>query len=265
MKNFAPFFISMLMLSGITKVCSQEATPADKFENIFTRTVHSKILNEERKIFVHLPENSNIKKYPVIYLLDGEVTERFGEALEGCKTNPHIIIGIETVENRNRDMIPVKISSRQSGGADKFLQFLIEELQPFVNGSYNGNGKNILYGGSNAGLFTIYAMLAKPDAFFAYISSSATIGHCNKFMIEKAKELSPKSRLNDKFLYIHYGLKDQYDNVTQFLPAYCELLNKEFKDNLSLEIVALQKGGHIPHGGIIGGLKYIYNNSADAG
>src|ERR1043165_8621252 len=36
-------------------------------------TVHSAILNEERQLLIYLPEEyDTLKKYPVVYLLDGE-------------------------------------------------------------------------------------------------------------------------------------------------------------------------------------------------
>jgi len=75
-------------------------------------------------------------------------------------------------------MIPIKISSRPgSGGADQFLKFISVKLKPFIDKNYNTSGKNILIGASNAGLFTIYAMLTKPGDFSDFIALSASAGH----------------------------------------------------------------------------------------
>jgi len=183
----------------------------------------------------------------------------YQDAITAIHSIPHIIVGIANNGNRNRDMIPVEISNRKgSGRADKFLQFIVEELQVFINHNYSTNGKNILFGASNAGLFTIYALLSEPDAFAGYISSSATIGYCDDFMAEKVNQFSPKDKLNNKFLYLNYGLKGEMPLVTKSLPGFTELLMNQFSNNLSIELKAVDNAGHVPKGSIVNGLDYIY-------
>jgi len=250
--------IALMLLSG-NRIYSQQSIPAKKFEDVFQHTIHSYILEEDRNIFVYLPDNSESIKYPVLYLLDGESITIYEEALAGTRDYPHIIIGIETVKNRNRDMIPCKTTSRSgSREADKFLEFFIKELQPFVDIEYNSNGKNILFGGSNAGLFTFNALLTRPESFFAYITSSATIGHCNKYMTDLIKQSGDMNIFNGKYLFICYGTKDPSARVLDYLPDFNKLIYNEFNRYLSIEIKEYKNSGHVPHGGIIDGLKFIY-------
>ena len=237
----------------------QNQTPVTKFKNVTEKTIHSKILNEDRVVYIYSPEGDKNAKYPVIYMLDGKRSRAYSEMIEYCKTNPHIIVGITNSGNRSRDMYPVEISSRPgSGGADHFLNFITTELKPFIEKNYNTSGKNILSGASASGFFTVYVMLTKPDAFSDYISLSPTIGNCNDFMTEKINQLFPKSILNDKSLYILYGLKYEMSEVTQYVPDFKKKLVNKF-EHLRVYCKGLENAGHVPSEGFQGGLKFIYS------
>jgi len=266
MKNLILLLITIILITASEKLFSQTILPSDKFDNVSLQLFDSEVLNETRRIFIYVPfENSENLSYPVLYILDGEMTDQYGEALNCVQTNkevgPHIIVGIETVENRNRDMIPVKMVSRpEAGGADKFLQFLVSELQPYIDSNFKTTGESILYGASTAGLFPVYAMLEHSDSFFGYISSSTMIGHCPEYMKNKVFNFKPKSQMKGTYLYIHYGMKDQFKQVVDYLPDYYEFLKEQFGDNLISGFKGLQDKGHVPAGGIEEGLSFIYKN-----
>ena len=214
MKNlFLLVFIVFSFCNNI-KLSAQNSTPSTKFENVSLILLKSNVLSETRKLFIHFPsEYANGKHFPVLYLLDGEMVDQYEEALNCIQTNrniePHIIVGIETVKNRNRDLIPLREDGGSSGGgADKFLEFIVSELQPYINKTYRTNGENILYGASNAGLFTLYSMLKHTESFSGYISNSATIGFCPELLKNMATNFAPKSTIKDKSLFIYYGQKD---------------------------------------------------------
>lgn len=266
MKNLILLLITVSLISGNEKLFSQSKLPSDKFEHVSLKLFDSEILNETRKLFIYVPdENSENLNYPVLYILDGERIDRYGEALNCVQTNmevgPHIIVGIETVKNRNRDMIPAKMVSRpEAGGADKFLHFLVSELQPYIDNNFKTTGENILYGASTAGLFSVYAMLEHSNSFFGYISSSTMIGHCPEYMNKKVIDFESKSLMNGTYLYIHYGMKDQFKQVLDFLPDYYKFLKEQFGDNLIIGFKGLRDKGHVPDGGIEEGLSFIYKN-----
>ena len=254
--------VSYFILFSMTSLYAQN--PAQKFNNVIEKQFYSDILNENRRIFIYLPEQAEGKKYPVLYLLDGEMADQYGEALRATQTDSvvgsHIIIGIETVEHRNRDMIPAKISSRPgSGGAGRFLRFLTNELLPYVDSTWHTNGSSILFGASNSGMFTIYAMLENPGAFDGYIASSPMIGHCPDFMNKMIKQFESPTKLAEKYLFIHYGMKDHFKQATEFIPGYYDSLTGRFKDFLNLKLKSVKNGGHVPEGGIEEGLKFIYS------
>jgi enterochelin esterase-like enzyme len=61
----------------------------DKMSGVVTdrighyETVHSSKLNEERRLFIHLPTDyeTSSNKYPVLYVLDGEDNQRFIQSI----------------------------------------------------------------------------------------------------------------------------------------------------------------------------------------
>jgi predicted alpha/beta superfamily hydrolase len=96
-----------------------------------------------------------------------------------------IMIGVAN-KDRCRDMLPVKVEEYPtSGGADKFLTFMAEELIPFVDRNFRTTDFRILYGESDAGLFTVYALFTQPEAFSAYIASNPSLGWCPGVISEK--------------------------------------------------------------------------------
>ncbi len=228
------------------------------------KTMYSKVLSENRRLIISLPDeySDTTLEYPVLYLIDGEKKFVFAEAagaIDYLRFNPDfknmIIVGIDTENNRNRDLILEVIKNRpQSGGAKKFTKLIQEELKPHINETYRTNGYEVLYGGSNGGLFTIYTLLEKPDLFDAYIASSPMIGHCAEFMYEK---LSNTMNINNKKLYVNYGKYD-LELATDFIPDFIEAVKKKKWENFEIGYDYLENEGHVPFGSIYSGLKFIF-------
>ncbi len=260
MKKIKRFIVFLLLYLFVPHYCfSQVSTPNKQFENVHEVKIRSEVLNEDRTLYIFEPKGIK-EKLPVLYILDGEMIPLFQEALIATNTNPHIIVGIRTVENRNRDMIPVKTNSRRgSGGGPLFLQFIINELQPYIDNNYSTNKQNVLYGGSNAGLFVIYALLTSPQNFKGFISNSTTIGHCQDYMIQLLNEFNSKEQLRGKYLYVYYGTLDPSTRVLGFIENYNNMLIDQLGEYLNIEIKALKDQSHVPPGGIIEGLKFVYN------
>lgn len=244
----------------IVAVAIAQTTPDERFAGVQKIEINSEVLQEDRTIYVHVPKNKTDEKLPVLYLLDGERSDIYEEALQTIEKYPHVIVGIRTRENRERDMIPVKVSRfENSGKASVFLQFLTQELIPYINQHYNTNQQNVLYGGSNAGLFTNYAMLNKPEYFHGFIASSSTIGYCKELMYSLVNELSPKSKLDGKYMYICYGLQDPSPRVVGFIEDYNQFLIEKLSNHINIKVKELPDQGHVPPGAIREGIQFIYD------
>jgi hypothetical protein len=155
--------------------------------------INSKILNEERPVWVYLPEDYNSsqdKRYPVIYLLDGafhfhHITGAVQILARRERIPEMIIIAIPYIDydRRDRDLSPTSENGRPPvAGADNFMAFLEKELIPFAEKNYRTDSYKILFGHSRAGTFSIYVLLENPGFFNTVISISPNLGWDDRFI-----------------------------------------------------------------------------------
>lgn len=145
-----------------------------------TMTISSDILGEDREVHIYA---SAKKETPAVrlYVLDGEWNHDLAKGIVGQLVRwgrtPAIEIISVTNTNRTRDFTPTEDDQRYpgSGGAEAFLQFLREELQPSVDKVIGTAGYEVLFGHSFGGLFTLYTLKTAPDTFDAYIAASPSI------------------------------------------------------------------------------------------
>ena len=116
--------------------------------------LYSEILKENREIIINLPDdyNSSKKHYPILLILDAEGERRFNLSItgyvyySGVRRLPKMIIAGIPNTNRKRDLSPYKIKQREfSGGGEKFLNFISEELIPYLNSNYRTAEYKILF------------------------------------------------------------------------------------------------------------------------
>ncbi|MBF4487318.1 alpha/beta hydrolase [Flavobacterium sp. CSZ] len=182
-------------------------------------SISSKILNEKRKIWIHLPKSAQNtgfakQKYPVVYLLDAEghfssvvgIIEELSEVNGNTNCPEMIVVGI-TNTNRNRDLTPTysevdlpfvpKELSEQSGGGEKFVEFLEKELMPYIDSKYPTAPYKTLIGHSFGGLTTINILTNHTHLFNSYVAIDPSMWWGNqKFLAETTKKLAGKKLSN---------------------------------------------------------------------
>ena len=221
--------------------------------------IYSKIIGEERPILVSVPDDydKTNETYPVLYVLDGSVKTLIEakadvQMSKYCYAPDMIIVAIENTV-RNRDMLP------GTDDAPKFLRFITEELIPYINKEYRTDAdQRILYGGSNAGLFTLFTFLDNPDHFAGYIASSPTVCHRKGIMMDKVKALAEKKSPVKKFVYIIWGDVD-FPGITDTLAVFIPWLKEMEPRGLRLKTEYLPEDGHIPFGSLQFGLMTMYD------
>ena len=180
--------------------------------------INSKILNENRVLNIYLPNNyskESLKKYPVIYLLDGSIDEdfihisgivQFG-SFSWIKMIPEtIVVGISNVDRKRDFTFPTTIKQDQkdfptSGKSEKFINFIENELQPFIDSNYNTNNTKTIIGQSLGGLLATEVLLKKPYLFDNYIIVSPSLWWNNESLLE----IKPKEYRTKKAIYIAVG------------------------------------------------------------
>ena len=114
----------------------------------------SKVLSEERELLIHLPDDyeKSEKKYPVIYVLDGNGHFKHATtAITYLKSQNHmpaaILIGITNKSGmRNRDL---------GDGNSEFWTYIKSEVVSFVENNYRTSGHKTIFGHSMAGAFVM--------------------------------------------------------------------------------------------------------------
>ncbi|MCK5239732.1 MAG: alpha/beta hydrolase [Candidatus Thorarchaeota archaeon] len=224
----------------------------------------SDVLNEERSIFIRIPdgyeESDDI--YPVVYLLGGGYSSRFVNTAatiqllsDSGRAPSMIVIGIDDIHH-SRDNFPAEFQER-SGEAHRFLEFITDELIPYVGKNYRTAPYSMLMGGSNTAMFALYAMLERPEIFNAYVAISPMIGWDGEFFQEKVKAFFKKKRAHDIRLYIAYGSMD-YEHTVEYIPDFIKLFEKAGPDELKWRTDILEGEGHVPVPGLYSALMFIF-------
>ncbi|MCJ8273028.1 MAG: alpha/beta hydrolase-fold protein [Psychrosphaera sp.] len=235
--------LNHLFLLLALALCSLAATANQTLTFGFEETIKSTILNEERLIYVSLPngyETNTSTRYPVLYTLDGNTHfKRVVGTVEWLSVSAnmiphHIVVAITNVA-RFRDFTPTKPKSageRPAGGADKFLGFIGDELIPYIDKKYRTTAFRTLTGHSLGGLLTIHALLTRPTMFRSYVAMSPFLRFDDGEIVNRAaKVLKSSSELNASF-FMTLG------NEPTLLPAYQKLeriLNKQAPKGLEWE------------------------------
>jgi len=226
-------------------------------------TLASKVFGTERQFLVHLPpgyEQSG-EFYPILVQMNGGFAPFFTQTaatidILGGATCPPMIV-VATV-NDNADFFPVSPNSRpDSARAAQFLRFLTDELLPHLDQNYRTLPFRILYGRSNAGLFTIYAAFEQTGAFAAYIASSPMLGWCTEYVAELAVKSLTEKGDGPRWLYLIYG-KDDYDRVTGTMPGFESILRDKAPAALRWGVTCVEDEGHVPFASLFHGLRFVF-------
>ena len=199
--------------------------------------IKSSILKENRQIQVFLPKdyaNSN-KKYPVIYLLDGQRFFLYGASLiqtfsELKLTPDFIVVGIT-----NKESIRMRTFS---AGAKDFGEYLQKEVISLVDAKYRTSKKRLLFGWAYGGGFGLETLMSKPNLFDGYILSSP---YPVSYKMKRIKSFLESNKELNTFLYFvsdakEFGVKEGTEELNAYL--------KENKTNLRWKFKVLSGEEH---------------------
>jgi predicted alpha/beta superfamily hydrolase len=181
-------------------------------------TIDSKTLGEERTILVRVPPgyDRSSQRFPVLLMLDAHAPQNGmmasiieSQAFAGAMPEM-ILVGIQNT-NRLRDLTPTATTDRTgSGGGEKFLDFIEQEVLPLVDKSYRTEPYRIYAGHSLGGLAVVYAMATRPHLFGGYIAASPVLHSDNNFVIKKTEDAFKLNKEFGKSLFISLGDEAPY-------------------------------------------------------
>ncbi len=245
-----------------------------------TKTLHSEILNEDRKLEIYFPKSYGEadKTYPVLYLLDSfyNFSHAVGtvEYLFLNQLIPEmIIVGIRNTR-RNRDLTPYssELSKKHrerlglTGGADKFIDFLDKELIPHVERTYRTAPYRIIVGHSLGGLFNVYTFFKKPELFNSYITISPSLWYPNELISEEFENVFTDSLEPNRTFYLTLANENSGNmrgNVLKLSGEFKNYINTHKEANLRFKYEPMSKESHGSIGlpSIYFGLRYIFSSN----
>ena len=236
---------------------------AQDFEQIVIGTKHSlrsDILNEDREYWISLPDSynnkeSSYKRYPLLIVLDGNlhfkpiagmVNYMSSDAYRSWKIPEMIVVAIQNVDRR-RDYTPDKIMTvreNNTGGGDRFLSFLEDELVPELDQQYRTTPYRILFGHSLGGLLAAHAYMKEKTLFNSFIAADPSFGTWDSETMDKKLD-SLTEQSFERFIYIataNWG-KRNIRNRDRHLRLY-EALNSKCKGELPAKLEYFENENH---------------------
>ncbi|TMO57692.1 alpha/beta hydrolase-fold protein [Pseudoalteromonas phenolica] len=204
--------------------------------------LQSSVLGEKRQLHLHLPKQyaESQQKYPTLFMTDGRAnlqhTIASVEFLSSQGLIPElIIVGIESNQNRTHNLTPTyredsfevlpidgaMLLNQDPGGAEAFLDFIADEVKPYVQKHYRVSGYDVFAGHSFGGLFAVYSLVKQPDLFDAFIAISPSLWWDHQAWLGHLKSI-PVNKLTDKSIFLAVGeegplMEDPYEQAKLYL------------------------------------------------
>lgn len=246
------------------------------------QVLHSRVLKEERRIWVYTPSMtagsaSPAKRYPVLYLLDGDahfyatvgIIQQLSQANGNGVLPEMIVVAIENT-NRLRDLVPAADLDK----TNPFINFLSSELIPYIDKNYNTAPYKLIVGHSLGGLTVIDMLTRSHSIFNAYIAIDPSMWYDNERFLKHTIARFPKQDMNGKRLFVGTAntlpggmtmekLKMERSNETKHIRSILEL-NEFLKTNMngllfSEKYYATERHNTVPLVTEYDGLKFIFD------
>jgi predicted alpha/beta superfamily hydrolase len=203
--------LAALLMSFALVGCSAEEPPSTETSQPLPVPVagsqrhllYSDIIGQEFAIDVALPFMPSDSPMPVVYVTDGgtmfPLVANAARLLQlGPELPPMVIVGIgytastpaEVLALRTRDLTPTiddeyMVEASEGpfplpadilpGGADRFLDFIEQEVKPLIRENYPVSDDETLVGDSLGGLFTLHALFTRTGDYDRYLAGSPSI------------------------------------------------------------------------------------------
>ncbi len=253
--------LGFVMLLVTAKIALSYPLPS----SIRVEKLQSQKLGEVREVWISLPDDyeTSHKRYPVVYLLDGE--SNFTSGVIGSVRHaamlgqiPEFLLVAIPNTNRSKDIFPEEIvypdGTRDGGRANDFLNFLHDELIPHIAQSYRTSGFRVLYGTSNTAFTAVYGMFRSPDLADAFLAASATLA-IPSFQSTQEKQVHDFHG-GKRQLVLVMGESD-LPTVLSLNGQLKEVIDRFAPSGLSCRLKVMEKAGHVPPDALLEGLRAV--------
>ena len=258
------------LTSGFVLAIAVSSNPIVASPNPNQVNIDSQVLKEQRTLRVLLPESydGSQNRFPVLYLLDGEWSfEKFSPVVKSLIREGSIpeliIVSVENIDEHTRlwDFTPTGVEKYPgSGGADRFLTFLKEELVPYVDNQYRTSSVRLICGHSLAGLMSTYAFLNHPDLFSGSIASSPSFSWDKQLLVRTLEDYLKRGSFQDRFIYLAVGSED-FPTYLEAMARFVPIMEKAAPAGLRWKYTLYPNEDHetMPDRSFPDGLKLFFN------
>jgi predicted alpha/beta superfamily hydrolase len=248
-------FLTLLVLN-VLAANAQQYPPVTIPGSEVRKLTASVVAGQEYELQILLPAGyqESSKKYPVVYLMDSQwdfpnVKSIYGQQYFDGFIPELIVVGVtwggvgpNPDSLRARDYTPTKEARLiQSGGADKFLDFMKTELFPFIEKNYRVNDDRTLMGCSLGGLFTLYSLFTHTEMFRGYVAASPAIGWGNDVLYQYEKPFSEKKLNVPVRVYMTVG---DVERSRSLFEKMADKMKQRNYSNVMLRSKVLENTGH---------------------
>jgi len=236
-----------------------------------------------RVLYVALPltyGDSARKRYPVVYVLDGDGVFAMASDIEralaiGREIPEVILVGVahgrpylQTAPFRVRNFTPTAHATRPgSGRAPAFLAYLGREVVPLVDSLYRtAPGDRTLLTVSLGGLFAAYALYERPELFPRLVMASPAVQRDTADLRRRDTAFAATRRALPAIVYLSVGGAELAQPLGVAAKAFADALAARRYDQLRLTVETLAGETHFSMMGpaITRGLKAVFRDSLGA-
>ncbi len=258
--------VTVAVLVGAT------AAPAGAVDTVYfalgeRHELTSDILGRQITLLVREPDKNNDEHpTPVLYVVGSDWRGQFAQlvsTVEVLESGDHIprmlVVGVDLPDG-NGVLIPGR-DRGEDAGAEEWLDFLADELFPYVDETWNGASFRVVYGASNSAIFSLWALSIRSDVINAVVASSPMIGWCPELLNETLGAWFATDPPGKRAMAVVWS-DDDYGRVTEYAPALAERLEREAPEWLDWSAEEISALGHVPPGDLALGLRTVFSGWA---
>lgn len=269
------FLVPILFLTTLlftNELLSQESFPPFTIERSQVIEFPSESVGKDYQLYIKLPLSyqSSDKKYPLLLLSDADYAFPLVSSLlrqlgdYGDYLEEALLVGVSYSKgdssgvSRTRDYTPSHSPNERSGhsqaarevsgGADRYTQFLANEVIPYLNKHYRINlDKKVYAGHSFGGLLGAYMLVNQPETFDYYILGSPSLWYDEKVIFKMEEVYAQKhTDLNAKVFMATGSLENKgMFNMKADMNALADKLGSRRYKGLSLATKEIEGGTHL--------------------
>lgn len=222
--------------------------------------IESKVYGKQRELQVFIPDEyirNKEKNFKVVYLFDAQNSRIFSyisgvvQLMSMNTIEPVIIVGIVT-EDRWDEFLPLnnhketlKRYEPPIGHADKLIEHIQFEVEPYLKANFRINDYRLAIGHSLGATFVTYAAFKTDNLFDYSILLSPNYNYDEKQFVSRFKDFVKSNLTKKKEFYFSNGLGNDYEKeFEEPLQEVLEILKSSKNEKISWKYKKLDIDNH---------------------